>query len=278
MKSAIAIFCLQNHLAAWRLGSTHASQRVLIEGQERLSLSTPPNPQELAQACADIAERLQGEGIAMDEVHWVLDAPGNALWQASLPLLSKLFTQHSVWQNLSWPWLAARFALDVDKPWAAPNAFAKALLPWFVTLDTAAERQQMQQVLTSEHQTKSEQLLSERARLQQENEQLRGQNAALQHVDTENLLRFLPALFPRVFTVLGAADLAMLSGRVEPLSIPNPYPEPSEETLRVLQKHFRALPQQLQQQIVRFVAHLPQRNKLQPRPEMRELVQALEEN
>lgn len=278
MKSAIAIFCLQNHLAAWRLGSTHAPQRVPIEGQDRLSLSAHPTPQELAQACTDMTERLRGDGFVIDEVHWVLDQPGGALWQASAPRLSQIFTQHSVWQSLSWPWLAARFGLAVDKPWATPNAFSKALLPWLVTLDTATERKQMQQVLTSEHQSKSEELFAERTRLQQENEQLRSQNAALHHVDAENLVRFLPALFPRVFTVLGATDLALLSGRVEPLSIPNPYPEPSEETLRTLQKHFRALPQQLQQQIVRFVASLPQRYKLQPRPEMRELVLALEEN
>ncbi|MDD2608717.1 MAG: hypothetical protein PHX60_03350 [Giesbergeria sp.] len=278
MKSTLVIFCLQNQLAAWRLGRSHAPQRVLIDSQELLPLPTPATAQALAQACADIAERLHGEGFAIDEVHWILDAPGNALWQTSLPLLQQIFTQHNVWQNLSWPWLAARFGLDATQPWATPAVWAKGLLPWLVTLDRNAEQQQMQQALARDHQTQSEQLLAERTRLQQENEQLRHQNAALHQVDAENLLRFLPALFARVFVVLGATDLALLSGRVEPLAIPNPYPEPSEETLRTLQKHFRALPLPLQQQIVRFVAHLPQRQKLQPRPEMRELVQALEEN
>lgn len=278
MKSTLAIFCLQNQLAAWRLDRAQAPQRVLIEGQERLPLPTPASTQALAQACADIAERLHGEGFAIDEVHWILDAPGHALWQSSLPLLQQIFIQHNIWQNLSWPWLAARFGLDVAQPWAASAVWAKGLLPWLVTLDQQAERQEMQQALTREHQTQSEPLLAERNRLQQENEQLRHQNAALHQVDAENLLRFLPALFPRVFTVLGQTDLTLLCGRVEPLDIPNPYPEPSEETLRTLQKHFRALPAPLQQQIVRFVAHLPQRQKLQPRPEMRELVQALEEH
>lgn len=278
MKSTLAIFCLQNQLAAWRLGSTHAPQRILVEGQERLPLPTPASTQALAQACADIAERLHGEGFFIHEVHWILDAPGNALWQSSLPLLQRIFTQHSVWQKLSWPWLAARFGLDVAQPWAASAVWAKGLLPWLVTLDHKAEQQQLQQTLAREHQTQSEQLLADRTRLQQENEQLRHQNAALHQVDAENLLRFLPALFPRVFTVLGTTDLTLLCGRVELLDIPNPYPEPSEETLRTLQRHFRALPPPLQQQIVRFVAHLPQRQKLQLRPEMRELVQALEEN
>ena len=79
-----------------------------------------------------------------------------------------------------------------------------------------------------------------------------------------------------MFTVLGAADLALLCGRVDPLSIPNPYPEPSEETLRVLQRDFRALPRQAQREIVGLIERLPQRQKLQPRPEMRELLFELE--
>ena len=112
----------------------------------------------------------------------------------------------------------------------------------------------------------------------QENDHLRAQNAALQQVDAERLVSFLPALFPRVFTAIGPADLALLCGRTEPLALPNPYPEPTEETLRTLQKRFRALSQEWQRQIVRFVADLPQRQKLQPRPEMRELVRDLEEN
>ena len=202
MKSTLAIFFLHNQLAAWRLGSTHAPQRLLVEGQKLLPLSTHPKEQ-LVQACADIAERLRGDGFAVDAVHWVL---------------------------------------------------------------------------AGEHQTQSEQLLAERTRLQQENEQLRSQNAALHSVDAEKLLSFLPALFPRVFTVLGATDLALLSGRVEPLSIGSPYDEPSAEALYTLQKRFRALPQQRQKEIVGFVAHLPQRQKLQPRPEMRKLVNELEES
>lgn len=146
-----------------------------------------------------------------------------------------------------------------------------------MTVDDALERQQMKDALEREHQSESERLAAERSHLRRENQRLQAQNAALQQVDAEQLLRFLPALFSRVFTILGAVDLALLCGRVEPLSIPNPYPEPSEETLRTLQKHFRALPRELQARIVRFVAHLPQRQKLAPRPEMRELISELEE-
>ena len=48
-----------------------------------------------------------------------------------------------------------------------------------------------------------------------------------------------------------------------------------EETLRTLQKRFRVLPLAVQKQIVGFVTSLPQSQKLQSRPEMRELVEEL---
>ena len=154
--------------------------------------------------------------------------------------------------------------------------FLRNTLPWLITADDAAQRQHRQQARESEHHSETERLAAERAALAQENDHLRTQNTALQQVDAERLASFLPALFPRVFTVLGPTDLALLCGRATPLSIPNPYPEPSEETLRTLQRRFHALPHELQKQIVGFVAPLPQRQKLQPRPEMRELVQSLE--
>lgn len=62
-----------------------------------------------------------------------------------------------------------------------------------------------------------------------------------------------------------------------PANIPNPYPEPSEETIYVLQKDFRILPRRLQKQIVEFVVRLPQRQKIKPRPEMRDLIFDLEQ-
>lgn len=109
-----------------------------------------------------------------------------------------------------------------------------------------------------------------------QNERLRAQNEALRQVDGERLLTYLPALFPRVFTELSGADLALLTGRVEPYPIPNPYPEPSPETLHTLQRGFRALPREHQREIVGFIAHLPQRQQLRPRPEMQDLVRELE--
>ena len=161
-------------------------------------------------------------------------------------------------------------------PWEAPAVLETQLLPWLIAADDAAQRQHLRQAREHEHLTETDRLRAERAALARENEQLRAQNAALQKVDAELLVSYLPALFPRVFTILGPVDLATLCGRTEPLPLPSTYNEPSEEALRVLQKRFRALPAELQRRIVGFVAELPHRQKLQPRPEMRELVHDLE--
>ncbi len=271
-KNHLVLVLLAGELAAWRLAPGSAPQSVRVQGQARL----PVKGQDIAYAFDDVADRLSGEGIGVGAVHWVADAEGRVMWASSLPKL-KAFPD-TPWQLLAWEWLTGRFGMDSVKPWATPDLLESVLLPWIATADDASERRHMQEALASEHHTEAERLAGERARLQQENERLRSQNAALQQVDAERLVSFLPALFPRVFTVLGAADLALLCGRVEPLPIPNPYPEPSEETLRTLQMDFRALPREMQRQIVRFVSRLPQRQKLQARPDMRDLLRQLEQD
>lgn len=272
MNPTLVILCVENHLAAWFLAPSAIPRHLNIHGQQYLDVSTP---EMLAGAYADLADRLRDEGLSADQIHWLIDKPGRLLWANSL-LQQQVFVGSPTWQLLAWEWLAERFGINDATPWTMPDWLESQLLPWLVIADDAAERRHMQEALAREHQNESERLASERVQLEIDNKRLREQNAALQQVDVERLASFLPALFPRVFTVLGASDLAQLCGRVEPLPIPNPYPEPGEETLHMLQKDFRALPHKLQRQIVGFVARLPQRQKLKPRPEMRELVLELE--
>jgi hypothetical protein len=273
VQTRLVLVLLADKLAAWRLAPGCAPGSLPILGEMRVNATSP---QAIAAAYADVAERLRGDGVSVSEVHWLADSKGRGLWAASLPQLQKL-PDSPPWQLLAWEWLATRFGLRDAQSSPATDWLASELLPWLVTADDAAERHHMREALAREHHGEAERLAAERARLQQENERLWAQNAALRQVDAERLASFLPALFLRVFTVLGAADLALLCGRVEPLPIPNPYPEPSEETLRTLQKDFRALPRELQRQIAGFVARLPQRQRLQPRQEMRELLRQLEE-
>lgn len=277
MKLPIVILLLEHQLAAWKLPPFSPPRRLKMQGEATLQISSSEG---LLQAFMDLTDNLRGDGFHPTEVHWIVDQESRILWRDSQAGFGRHDSANwaaiGIWQNLSWEWLAERFGFSLTQNLDASEVMESELFPWLVTVDNAVERKQMRDALAREHQDEAERLAAERIKLHQENERLRAQNVALQQVDAEQLVRFLPALFPRVFTVLGATDLALLCGRVEPLPIPNPYPEPSEETLRVLQRHFRNLPREHQAQIIRFVGHLPQRQKLVPRSEMRELVSEME--
>ncbi len=270
--STLFFILLNKQLTAWLVTPTQAARPIPIHGDLSACMD---QAQALRAASTDVNERLQGEGLSGHMTHWILDSEGLRLWGGVAADLQQSSAAGSV-QALSWVWLAARFGLDNTPQAASAHTLTQLIFPWLTSADDAAERQQMHEALAREHDTEAGRLASERTKLRQDNERLRAMNAALQQTDTENLLRFLPALYPRIFTVLGPSDLALLCGRVEPLAIENPYPEPSEETLRVLQKDFRNLPNHFQEQIVDFVKRLPQRQKIQPRPEMRDLVSDLE--
>lgn len=272
--SAAVFFCLfKNRLSAWLIKPGHSARGLPVHGEDEVRIQ---RSEALHEAVNDVIARLEGEGASFQIMHWLIDRPGYAHWAQLVSRMPQLPEPGGHLQVLSWEWLTARLGLASDSDALDKHTLTKVILPWLLSADDAAERQQMQDALAREHDSESARLAAERLQLQQDNQRLRDMNAALQQADAENLLRFLPALYPRIFTVLGATDLALLCGRVEPLAIANPYPEPSEETLRVLQKDFRNLPIALQQQIVDFVKRLPQRQKLSPRSEMRELVSDLE--
>lgn len=261
------VLLLNNQLKAWLLNQGIAPTPLLIQGEKQL----PINSAEALQAAyADIGERLHGDGITPAYTNWLCCSSAQPLLVQALSRMA----QPPAWQILCWSWLAERF----DLPDQAPDQALLEVFAWLLSRDIELERQQMVAALARDHHTVSERLAAERQQLQRENEQLRASNAALQQLDKERLATYLPALFPRVFTILGATDLSLLCGRVEPLQLPNPYPEPSAEALHQLQRQFRALPLSVQKQIVQFVAALPHRHKLQARPEMRRLIQELEEN
>lgn len=264
--AAQLILLLHSHkLSAWQITPGLLPKVLPIKGEALLTVRDAPS---LGSAWEDLATRLHDGDLTISHALWVADAQGRQ-WCAEQKLAD--------WQ-LPWEWLAQRFGLGDAAPWDTPQALQEQVLPWLATADDNAQRQQLQHTREREHANETERLAAERAALAQENERLRAQNAALQQVDAEQLASFLPALFPRVFTTIGPADLALLCGRTEPLALPNPYPEPVEETLRALQKRFRTLPQVLQKQIVHFITDLPHSQKLQPRPEMRELVEALKDH
>lgn len=258
------LYCGQ--LCVWQASSGLLPKVLPVKGETKLTVRDAAS---LGSAWEDVVTRLCDGGININHALWVADALGRQ-WCAEQKM--------AAWQ-LPWEWLAQRFGLsDAVKQDDVEDAWQAQILPWLINADDAVQRMQLQRSRECEHASETQRLASERAALTLDNENLRAQNAALQQVDAEQLASFLPALYPRVFTAIGPADLALLCGRIEPLALPNPYPEPVEETLRTLQKRFRALPQVLQKQIIRFMADLPHSRKLQIRPEMRDLVEALIDN
>lgn len=258
------------NISAWHLVAGKSPKNIHIQGETSFNITSAA---EINSALLDIKDNIEGVGISIDSYHWLADRYARQQLIDSRYITGLLGAGFD-WQLVSLDWLAARFgrkAADLSL-----HFIEQELLPWLITADDAAERQQMKGALEREHASESERLLSERVAMEQKNRHLQEQNAALRQVDKERLVSYLPALFSRVFTVLGATDLALLCGSIEPLRIPNPYPEPSIEALRVLQRQFRSLPQPAQLEIVKLVQGLPHRQRLTVRPEMRALIFELE--
>lgn len=270
----LILLLLDLHLTAWLAMPSGVPRDQPIEGERGWMPCT--EAEKLVQSLDDLRSRLSvelGANYRLEMLHD--DASRGQLTKALPKLADRLAT--CTWQIRRWEPLAPRCARQrsesapPDRDWIAQN-----VLPALLASDDIHARQQMQEATQHEHASLTGQLQAERAQLQRDNDALRAQNEALRQVDAERLIVYLPALFPRVFTEIGGQDLALLTGRPEPYVLPNPYPEPSPETLHALQRDFRALPPELQRQIVAFVTRLPLHQKLKPRPEMRELVLDLE--
>lgn len=270
----LVLLLVEQRMAAWLVTPGVAPKAMPIEGEpDWVSCRTPDT---LVQALDDLCSRLHLGPGAEFVLELLGDDASRPLLTAALPKLAPKLGG-AIWQVQRWEPLAARCGRPLQERHTPDRAWiAEQVLPLLLARDDAQARQQMQATVQREHASLTEQLQAERTRLQRENDTLRVQNDALRQVDADRLASFLPALFPRVFSELGGQDLALLTGRLEPYPLPNPYPEPSPETLRELQRRFRALPRELQRQVVGFMARLPQRSRLKPRPEMRELIEQME--
>ncbi|EKT4489484.1 hypothetical protein [Shewanella algae] len=269
--ATLVIVMLQRHLAAWHAQCSNPSQDLPIEGEQNW-LPAHCNADVLRQAISDLDERI-GNTLALQLVY---DDASKLLLEDSLPRLVPLLAGRS-WQILSYnKWYQTHWGDERLTELPARDWLAQHLLPALMAKEDHTERQRQQDLTNQEHQALRAKLQEDRQELLAENARLKVKNAALQLCDAEQLITFLPALFQQVFTLINGRELALLTGRVEPYALPNPYPEPSDECLSVLQRKFKGLSPDLQSQIVGFVAKLPQRQRLKPRPEMRELVLELE--
>jgi len=275
-QSNLVFLLAEKKLTAWRFSAHAAAIPVLLLGAQQLNVY---NAEDLSAAWNDANERLQGEEITPCSVHWVLDRAGLALWTQKPPHAQQSThdRHHSinVWQVLALEWVLECVKPQTPTAQLSDDWIQFELIPWLLNTGKNPEEKSSHKLLDGEPENEAS-LLEEYRRLLEENGQLHLQNTAMQTIDPERLVRFLPALFQRAFTIIGAVDLAILCGRITPFNLPNPYPEPSDETLRTLQQQFRSLHIERQKQIIQFVRELPQRQKLTPRPEMYGLVRELE--
>lgn len=267
-------------LCAWSLRPGSAPHAEKINGENVLPLDRSHGA--IAKALKNVFDRLHVDGSAPRMAHLLLNAEARHRWLAELTEGHAAEKDLLPWHMLAWEWLRGRFpqlpdALD-GHDGQCVHALQNWVLPWLLAADNATERQRLKSQRESEDRNEREKLAAERQRLARENETLRAQNAAMQQMDTELLLSYLPALYEGVFSSKGIspADLALLCGHLKPADIPNPYPEPTPEAQAALQRRFRKLPPEVQQRIVAFVQPYP---RVQPRPAVRRLLEELgEEN
>ena len=264
----LILLLLGQSLAAWAALPGDIPRNLKIEGE--YGWTPCRSAEQLVRGLIDLREQV-GDGYRLELLYATDDCP---LLTSALPQLA---LAKCSWQVQRWEALLARSECPQGGT-AKPTCdwIAERVLPLLLVSDDAITREQLQEATQREHASLTEQLLAERSELQRVNDALKAQNTALRRVDAERLIVYLPALYPRVFTEIGGQDLALLTGRPEPYALPNPYPEPSPETLLTLQRDYRSLPRELQRQIVAFIGRLPQGQRFKPRPEMRELVLQLE--
>lgn len=268
----LILLLLEQTLAAWEAFPDDIPRNLKIMGE--YGWTPCSSPEQLVRGLIDLREQIGSKINAAYHLELLYATDDCPLLTSALPQLT--LTKCS-WQVQRWEALLARSEQPQGgtvKPTC--DWIAERVLPLLLVSDDGSTREQLQEATQREHANLTDQLLAERSKLQRDNAALQAQNTALRCVDAERLIVYLPALYPRVFTEIGGHDLAVLTGRPEPYALPNPYPEPSPETLLTLQRDYRALPRELQRQIVGFIGRLPQGQRLKPRPEMRELVIQLE--
>lgn len=265
--SALVIALCGAHLRAWHF-LDGVIQPLTILGDDTTSVQ---KPETLGHAANEALQRTSLPSTAL--VHWVLDADGRQLFAKALGT-GALPTPH--WQVWDWHWLGARWGIQAPNPWSIEDTWQQSILPWIFEAEqrclAEAQHAALEQAF-AQTRAEHEQTL---AALRAENERLRAHNLAYKQMDMERLMSYLPALFEAVFTTLAPTDIALLCGRLEPMNLPNPYPEPAGDTLQALQQRFLALAPAHQREIIAWVHALPHRQKLKVRPAMRDIVQAIE--
>lgn len=271
-----ALLLLQGQATCYTLDKpTDAWQHLKLGGQEWLPLQTH-NLGRLLEALhtrTNLSQRLSDYTL-----HLIADVSAQP-WLAQNHLGAELAKYHCRhWQVLMWQPLSQRARWQAG---ASPDALPEGpwlqehLLPMLQTIFASRSKLPNAAPPAPDSATPStpqndtlENLKAERQRLRAELTALQEQMAATQCMDANALVTQLAALYRNPFGVISPHDLALLAGNASRVpQIPSPYPEPSPDTLRALQKRVRNLPPEQARDLRQFCLQLP--HPLEPRPEMR---------
>lgn len=193
-----------------------------------------------------------------------------------LESLSKTLSelQCNDWQVLGWEMIAQRSSTikpmpafvkgNLDQAWI--TTIAMPTLERILNYQGQAWESELNRV-KAEHEETKEDLRKQRSQLEQELEQLRKQIKAIQQPDIESLLAYMPIIYRNFWTSIKPQDLGLLVGTYNIPEVPNPFPEPDENTISMMKKRLQNLPELELQKIKNFCQELTHR--LNIRPEMK---------
>jgi hypothetical protein len=259
--------CFEQLPEGWRLKA--------LKGEQSLSVASDEDVPNLLRELSEIRNRINklegceiwlvAEDVMLPRLSRAPETLAKlqcAVWQIlrAEPLLARARWAGAVPPDASWlqdvllPLLAGVLRYE-DEAWAAERRRAED------------EHRKKLVRAEKEHEETMESLRAERAQLEAENARLRISLASLAKPRLETLLRFLPAIYRSVWNVIGPGDLALLSGGLTPPDIPSPAQEPSPDTVLMLKREVRTLPEEERRRLRDFCLALP--HKLETRPELR---------
>ena len=266
--NALVLLLLNHKIACMTKLGREAWVRTPIQGEQWLPIESG-----LSAVLRDIESRINRSNRLADFDLYLLYAQDSLCHLSDLP--TELAQQECQrWQVLQWEPLRDRTNLLATQPFyettPGDDWLMQYLLPilesTFCYQDEAlsAERERSKH----QHEETLATLRAERLRLQNELIAMHKQLTSLQQLPLEQLIAYLPALYRNVFGAIGPHDLALLAGKLQPPDISSPWPEPSSDTLKVLQARLRRLPTLEAEHLRRFCRQLS--HKLEVRAEMRD--------
>lgn len=272
--------------AFFRLNAENQWQSVPIDGEESNLCETQADLSELLEKCQ---RRINLPNFNDIEFTFFFTPDAQSLTVTVVEQLQKFQCHH--WQVLN---LEPLQKIAGNEP--------LAMLDWWFSLQNGVDllneqKKQLEEQFNEQKKQLEEQLNAQKAKAetefnqqvaeQQKNlanldnkeqilyteiERLKQQSIALQAPSIETLLTFMPVIYRNFWNSVQPADLAFLAGKFTIPTIPNPYPEPSQQALILKAKQLAALPENERNQLRDFCHSLSGLNLI-VRPQMQHFLE-----